>query len=330
MNGCNLIPEMNLGLGDLMSLYFMMEKIITFPFDFKKLQSWERLEKHVIKSEAYDCVINCLYFLNIVSEPQANVLAKKANMGILSNLLEPYDKDDQIVKGTTIVKGTSPSVIIDSVIANYIKHFLKEHRKKVSIKLDVPNNEMFLEENLKNEKSTILAFRKHNAVGHAVIAFNFENLIHIFDPQEENIILNKETTTQHLSRLLEKMGVSNSARRSNTNFDVETLIEKYNKTNPKVVLYKTPTYIWIYENKFDNYQILFLEDSKKIILNDFHNTELIIRKRKDLSPKTKRRRINSSSKTEKKNSHSSFRESQSDKMDTSYFRVSQSDKMDTS
>ena len=317
---------MNLGLGDLMSLYFMMEKIITFPFDFKKLQSWERLEKHVIISEAYDCVINCLYFLNIVSEPQANVLAKKANTGILSNLLEPHLKDNQIFKGTT------PSVIIDSVIAHYIKNFLKvnEQKKKVSIKLDVPKNEMFLEENLKNEKSTILAFRKHNAVGHAVIAFNFENLIHIFDPQEENIILNKETTTQHLSRLLEKMGVSNSARRSNTNFDVKTMIEKYNKTNPNVVLYKTPTYIWIKENKFDNYQILFLEDSKKIILNDFHNTELIIRKRKDISPKTKRRRINSSSKTEKKNNNSSFRVSQSDKMDTSSFHVSQSDKMDTS
>jgi hypothetical protein len=326
-----LIPVFNLGVGDLMSLYFMMEKIITFPFDFKKLQSWERLEKHVIKSEAYDCVINCLYFLNIVSEPQANVLAKKANMGILSNLIEPYDKDFNIVQGTTIVKGTSPSVIIDSVIANYIKHFLKEHRKKVSIKLDVPKNEMFLEENLKNEKSTILAFRKHNAVGHAVIAFNFENLIHIFDPQEENIILNKETTTQHLSRLLEKMGVSNSAR-SNTHFDVETLIEKYNKTNPAILIYEKSTHIWIYENKFINYQILFLEDSKKIILNDFHNPELIIRKRKQSSllPKTKRRRINTSSKTEKKNNSSSFRESQSDKMDTSSFHVSQSDKMDTS
>ena len=310
-----------------MSLYFMMEKIITFPFVFKKLQSWERLEKHVNKYDAYDCVINCLYFLNIIDEEQAKDLAQKANTGIISNLIDPELKDNNIVRGTT------PSVIVDKVIAKYIKHFLKEQRQKISIKLDVPKNNVFLEEILKNDESTILAFNKHNQVGHAVIAFKFDNLIHIFDPQQEIIVLNERTTTQCLSKLFEKMGVSSSAR-SKTNVDVEQMIEKYNNTNPNVFVYEKPTHIWINENDFFNYQIMFLEENKKIILDEIRNPENIIRKRKDLSPRTKKRRINNSSntlsKTEQKNSHSSLSKSQSDKMDTSSFRVSQSDDMDTS
>lgn len=191
----------------------MKEKLISFPFDFERLKNWHRLENHVPKDQASDCVINCLFFLKIIGEDTAIALAKTANSGTPLHFYNPDEKE------YILIKGVERSIITDNIISDYIQKKIFEQNRnefnnttKKSIliktyKLEDSNNYKIVNDDLKNGEATLIRYGIKDGTGHIIIAFKHGDLIHIFDPQKELIVLNNMINYDKMMSLFKELNI---------------------------------------------------------------------------------------------------------------------------
>jgi hypothetical protein len=287
----------------------MKENLISFPFDFERLKKWHRLENHVPKDKASDCVINCLFFLKIIDEETAIALAKKANAGTPSHLYNPDEKE------YILVKGLQRSIITDNIISDYIqKKIFEQNRNEFNnttkksiliknVKLENSNNYKIINDDLKNGEATLIRFGRKEGNGHICIAFKHGDLIHFFDPQQELIILNNMITYHEMISLFKELNVSTEKDVENevTNNEEEEeeeedktinfyfmLFEKYQKKNNLNIEMSHYSDIE-YSKDFVEYEVYYLFENNKRIRGELFFSKYKIRKSHSESKKTKKR-----------------------------------------